>query len=230
MDAADQSPYLDLVFEGLVALDDSGRVRPACAARWEWSHDRRSVRFRLKSGLAYANGQPIRARDFVHGVSRLFRAGALRSPGAPQFASLDHALVQGARGAKQAPPLGIAAPDDSTVVITLAWPDASLLEKLAQPRYAIPVPESADAHLAAAYGSAPATDGPYALVHVGRDTLLFVRNPHYALGGTRGGADTIQVFTNRQPRQAMLGSRTRAWTSSCRHRSSTPTALRARRT
>jgi ABC-type transport system substrate-binding protein len=40
---------------------------------------------------------------------------------------------------------------------------------------------------------------------VGRDTLLFVRNPHYALGGARGGADTIQVFTNRQPRQAMLG-------------------------
>src|SRR5690349_4009815 len=55
--APGQSPYLDLLFEGLVALDDSGRVRPACAARWEWTRNRRTVRFRLKPGIAYANGR-----------------------------------------------------------------------------------------------------------------------------------------------------------------------------
>ena len=204
------TPYLDLVFEGLVAFDDSGRVTPACAAAYAVSDDGCTWRFALRPGLRYADGSRVAAQDFAYGLARLFRAGALRSPGAPQFAALEGALDQGTR---RAPPLGASAPDSASVVLRLAWPDPHLLEKLAQPRYGIPVPESAATRLGASYGAFPATNGPYALARVGRDTVLFVRNPHYDPGladralaeAARGYPDTIRVLTNRTARQSLLG-------------------------
>jgi peptide/nickel transport system substrate-binding protein len=204
------TPYLDLVFEGLVAFDDSGRVQPACAAAYAVSDDGRTWRFALRPGLRYADGSRVAARDFAYGLARLFRAGALRSPGAPQFVALEGALDQGTR---RAPPLGAWAPDSLTVVLRLAWPDLHLLEKLAQPCYAIPVPESAAARLGPSYGAFPATNGPYAIARVGRDTVLFVRNRYYDPGfadraeaeAARGYPDTIRVLTNRTARQTLLG-------------------------
>ena len=175
----EDDPYLGLLYEGLVAFDDSGRVRPACAAMPVVSRDGRTYRFKLRPNLTYADGTPLAAEDFAHGIRRLFRPGALRSPGAPQFAALVGALQQGTRNA---PPLGVEATSKEELVLRLAWPDPHLLEKLAQPRYAIPVPESAAARLGASYGAFPRTNGAYRVARAGRDTLLFVRNLHYDPG------------------------------------------------
>src|SRR5262245_31938214 len=41
------TPYLRLLYEGLVAFDDSGEVRPAAAARWTESGDGLTWRFEL---------------------------------------------------------------------------------------------------------------------------------------------------------------------------------------
>src|SRR5690349_13174789 len=69
----EDDPYLGLLFEGLVAFDDSGRVRAACADLPEVSADGRTYRFKLRPGLTYADGDTVRAGDFVHGIRRLFR-------------------------------------------------------------------------------------------------------------------------------------------------------------
>jgi len=206
----EDDPYLALLFEGLVAFDDSGRVRPACAFLPEVSADGRTYRFKLRPDLTYADGTPLVAADFAHGIRRLFRPGAQRSPGAPQFAALAGAFQQGTRNA---PPLGVEAPSTGELVFHLAWPDPHLLEKLAQPRYAIPVPESAAATLGSSYGAFPRTNGAYRIARVGRDTLLFLRNRHYDAGlddpletrAQRGYPDTIRVLTNRTARQSLLG-------------------------
>jgi ABC-type transport system substrate-binding protein len=212
------TPYLRLLYEGLVAFDDSGHVRPAAAERWEWSEDGRALRFTLRPNLRYASGAPVVAADFAHGLARLFRTGALRSPGAPQFAALEGALRAGARGA---PALGVEAPDARTLVLRLAWRDPALLEKLAQPRYAIPVPAAADSVAGAAYGARPETNGPYALAAGTRNNVVFVRNPGFAAGhapardatpaeraahaAEAGWPDTIVVATNLPARRALLG-------------------------
>ena len=211
------TPYLRLLYEGLVAFDDSGEVRPAAAARWTESGDGLTWTFELRRGLRYASGRPVVAADFAHGFQRLFRSGALRSPGAPQFAALRGALRAGVRGA---PPLGVEAPDASTVVLHLAWRDPFLLEKLAQPRYAIPVPaESDSASGVESYGARPETNGPYALAPGAKNLVRFVRNPHFAeaLRGGEGEAgmreraaisgfpDTIVVLTGVPARRALLG-------------------------
>ena len=192
--------YLGLVYEGLVAFDDSGLVRGACADLPSVSADGRTYRFKLRPGLTYADGSKIVAGDFVNGITRLFRPGDRRSPGAPQFAALENAFRQ---GMKNPPPLGVSAPQPDLVVLKLAWPDPHLLEKLAQPRYGIPVPAD----------GVPKTNGAYRIARAGRDTVLFLRNDNYDPGlddplaavAQRGYPDTIRVLTNRIARQVLLG-------------------------
>ncbi len=195
----EQTPYLRLVYEGLVAFDDSGRVVPACAERWQVSDGGRTVRFELRPGLRDARGVAIGAEDFARGLVRLFRTGALRSPGAPQFVALAGALQQGIR---RAPPLGVEAPDARTLVLRLAWPDPFLLEKLAQPRYALPLRDSASVE----------TNGPYRLERAA-GAYVFVRDPAWGAGLAAtdarrlraGTLDTIRVLTGLPARRALLG-------------------------
>ncbi|MEO6462142.1 MAG: ABC transporter substrate-binding protein [Candidatus Eisenbacteria bacterium] len=194
-----QSPFLRLVYEGLVAFDDSGRVVPACARAWQVSNGGQTIRFELHEGLVAADGTPVTAEDFKRGIERLFRPGPLRSPGAPQFVALEGALGQGRR---DAPPLGIDAPDARTLVLRLAWPDPFLLEKLAQPRFVVP----------ASAGGEPRPNGPYRLVREG-DGYVFVRDEGHraSLGrddarrARAGVLDTIRVLTGIPARRALLG-------------------------
>ena len=194
-----QTPYLRLLHEGLVAFDDSGRVVPACAERWQVVDGGRTIRFELRPGLRDAQGTPVTAEDFARGFARLFRPGAARSPGAPQFAALAGALEQGTR---RAPRLGVEAPDARTLVLRLAWPDPFLLEKLAQPRYALPAADSATTR----------TNGPYRLERI-EGAYLFVRDPAWGdgLGADdarrlrAGTLDTIRVLTGVTARRALLG-------------------------
>ncbi len=194
-----QSPFLRLVHEGLVAFDDSGRVVPACARAWQLSDGGRTIRFELHESLRAADGSPVTADDFKRGFERLFRPGELRSPGAPQFVALEGALAQGRRGA---PPLGIDAPDARTLVLRLAWPDPFLLEKLAQPRFVVPASEDGE----------PRPNGPYRLVReVG--AYVFVRDPAHRASLAKddprraraGTLDTIRVLTGIPARRALLG-------------------------
>src|SRR6185503_10781580 len=53
------------VFEGLTAFDASSNPQPALAESWSVSDDGREITFRLRPGLVYSDGQPIRAQDVV---------------------------------------------------------------------------------------------------------------------------------------------------------------------
>jgi ABC-type transport system substrate-binding protein len=195
----EQTPFLRLVYEGLVAFDDSGRVVGACARDWQVSDGGRTIRFELRRGLVAADGRPVTAEDFERGFERLFLPGIHRSPGAPQFAAIEGALEQGTR---RPPPLGIDAPDARTLVVRLAWPDPFLLEKLAQPRFVLP----------AGLDLAPRPNGEYRLARDGT-AYVFVRDrgwraalePDDPRRGRSGGLDTIRVLTGVTARRALLG-------------------------
>lgn len=194
-----QTPFLRLVYEGLLAFDDSGRVTGACARRWESSDGGRTLRFELRPGLFAADGAPVTAGDFRRGIERLFLPGVHRSPGAPQFAALAGALEQGTR---RPPPLGIETPDERTLVLRLAWPDPFLLEKLAQPRFVLP----------AGIDLAARPNGEYRLVRE-PSGYAFVRNPAWRAAleeddprrARPAGPDTVRVLTGVTSRRALLG-------------------------
>src|SRR5882757_5888862 len=110
------------LFEGLCALDEqSSAPAPGAAERWESSPDGLTWTFHLRAGLQWSNGEPLIADDFVQSWRRNL---------APTFASAYAYLLFPIKNAeaynsgKLTDPaaLGLATPDDRTVVITLERP------------------------------------------------------------------------------------------------------------
>jgi oligopeptide transport system substrate-binding protein len=119
------------LFEGLTAIGPDGSVVPGAAKSWTVSTDGLEYTFRLREGLRWSNGDPLRASDFVAGMRRLVDP-ATASPYAQVFEPVVNAaaIVLG-----EQPPetLGVSAPDDRTVVLRLRNPAPYLLGLLAQP-------------------------------------------------------------------------------------------------
>ena len=124
---------LHAVQRGLLYLDKDGKVIPELAKDLPVvSADGKTLTFTLKDGLKYSNGDPIVAGDFVYSIKRTLdpRLAAPYSYVLTEMAGAD-ALIALA-GAKTPPTdaevkalmdkVGVAAPDDKTVVVTLATP------------------------------------------------------------------------------------------------------------
>jgi oligopeptide transport system substrate-binding protein len=124
------------LFEGLTVPDARTlEPRPAQAARWETSGDGLTWTFHLRSGLVWSDGTPLTARDFAWSWRRvLLPATASRN------ANLLH-VIAGAEAfaAGDTASLGLAAPDDTTLVVRLARPVPHFLHLLACPAW-LPVP------------------------------------------------------------------------------------------
>jgi peptide/nickel transport system substrate-binding protein len=61
--------FLNHVYEGLVRYNDELKVEPALAASWEFIEPTR-VRFHLREGVAFHNGNPLTADDVVASILR----------------------------------------------------------------------------------------------------------------------------------------------------------------
>lgn len=112
------------LFAGLAVTDAAGRVVPGCASAWSTSADGRTWTFKLRKGLAWSDGKPLDARDFVFTLRRYLSP----ETGAAQATRLDS--IVGARevrfGRKPPETLGVVAPDPLTLVIRLEHPDVEL--------------------------------------------------------------------------------------------------------
>ncbi len=119
--------FARLVFEGLTTADPRTlEPRPGQAYRWQVSADGLVYTFHLRPRLAWADSTPLTARDFLYSWRRVLD---------PATASRNASLLYAIRGAEDfnkgvsadASKLGLAAPDDSTFVVTLATPTAYFL-------------------------------------------------------------------------------------------------------
>lgn len=59
------------VYEGLVKLDDEGRIVPLLAKDWTVSPDRRTYTFTLRRGVTFSNGKPFTAEDAAFSIKRV---------------------------------------------------------------------------------------------------------------------------------------------------------------
>ncbi len=131
--------------------------------------------FRLRRGIRYSDGRPLRAGDFRHAIERLFRVG---SQGADYFSG-----VVGSDACRRRPATcdlsrGIRT-DDATgsVVFRLTAPDPDFLYKLTPYTYAVPVPPGTpDRDVRST--PVPGT-GPYRLLPWHGSTITFERNPFF---------------------------------------------------
>lgn len=117
------------------------RVVPALAEEMpDISNGGRVYEFRLRKGLRYSDGKPVRAGDFAYAIRRLY---LLDSVGAPLFDDVVGANVAAARRGSIS---GIETDDYSrSVTVRLTRPSASFINALAS-LFAAPVPRSTPSH------------------------------------------------------------------------------------
>jgi oligopeptide transport system substrate-binding protein len=119
------------LFECLTRLDKDAAPAPGAAESWAASDDGLVYTFRLRPNLRWSDGKPVVARHFVAGLRRLVNPET-----ASQYAQVVDVILNAPdviTGKKPVDTLGVAAPDDHTVVITLSAPAPYLPALLAHP-------------------------------------------------------------------------------------------------
>jgi peptide/nickel transport system substrate-binding protein len=139
------------------------------------SQDRRTYMLRLRPGLVYSDGSPVRAGDFEHAIKRVLNMG---SPGAPFYENIAGARPFSTRGDPKADLPGIQT-DDRTrkIVIRLERPYAAFDHILAL-TLATPVPR--DTPFEPTTTDPPPSTGPFTITRSepNREFVL-ERNPKF---------------------------------------------------
>lgn len=161
------------LYNGLVKMDDSLRIRPSLAKRWYIDPGGREYTFHLRTDVFFhddacfpgGNGRKMVAQDVVFSLQRLSVTGS----GAWIMTS-----VAGESGDKS-----IRAVDDSTVMIELKAPYRQFLQLLANPHCGILAPESVTAY-GADVGFHPVGTGPFFLIRwVENEKMVLRKNERY---------------------------------------------------
>jgi ABC-type oligopeptide transport system substrate-binding subunit len=165
------------VFEGLTAFDGSGNAQPALAESWSVSDDGRAITFQLRPGLLYSDGQPIRAQDVADSWL------ALLDPARPSPLATLLSDISGANeylsGAGSREEVGLHAPSDVTLEVSLRRPATYFIAVTASPSLGV-VPPSQLGNL----DSSPPTvvSGGYLPEIAGPGVIHLTGNPYYWAG------------------------------------------------
>ncbi len=167
------------LFEGLTTEGPNNEIVPGQAESWTISPDGLTWTFHLRQDLLWSDGVRVTAADFVAGARRLVDPAT--AAGIPDWGLKLRNARRILSGAAPVNELGIAAPDDRTVVISLSEP-SPLIPYLFSQTPLMPVPR----HVLAAAGrewSAPGTmvsNGPYMLgAWLPYEMVRIVRNPRF---------------------------------------------------
>jgi ABC-type transport system substrate-binding protein/DNA-binding SARP family transcriptional activator len=154
---------------GLQLVPDLALTPPTIAS------DRRTYSFRLRPGIRYSDGRPLRAGDFRRAIERLF---ALESPAAGYFDRLVGARACAtSRTRRCSLPRAIVTDDRArTVTFHLSAPDPDFPFKLTVGGFTAPMPPGTPMRRVDA--GIPGT-GPYRVVEADRAHVRYERNPRF---------------------------------------------------
>ena len=163
------------MFEPLVRTH-AGELMPGMAESWEISEDGKMYTFHLRDAK-WSDGKPVTGSDFVHAFVRMFQI----CPASPIY---DDILNGAQLRAGEVPPaeLGVQAPDDKTVVITLKNP-APYFFGLIGSSFGSPGREDLAQKFGDGYGATTeslVSCGPFILTEwKHEDMLILEKNPDY---------------------------------------------------
>ena len=179
-DEAPAPEYTGLAYDGLVAYDHTAGANGAllvpdlALSLPEATDDGRTYVFRLRPGMRYSDGRPLRASDFSRAILRLFR---VRSPVLGSFTDLVGGQACERDWAHCRLPRGVVT-DDATRTVTfhLTAADPDFLFKLAS-GLVVPIPLGTPMR---DIGSTPLPGtGPYRIAQDTKQEIRFVRNTRF---------------------------------------------------
>lgn len=121
---------LSSLYEGLVTLDEETfQARPGAAERWTVSADGLVYTFHLRRGAQWSNGDALTARDFLFSLRRAL-SPTLGSEYKDALFPVKNAEAYARGRVTDFAAVGVRAPDEFTLEITLAQPTAYFLTVL----------------------------------------------------------------------------------------------------
>ena len=199
---AQSSAVINQLFESLTAVDPSLELRPALAESWRIEEDGRRIVFRLRPGLRFSDGTPLRAADVVRSWLRVI------DPARPSPLATLMLDVRGARdyvaGEGAAGEVGLTADDAANgVVVEMQHPAADFPAIVAGSTFGV-VPPGVDDRSTLEPGNAFVGSGGYRAVSANPTSIVLEANPEYwagrpalaniALVTDLGGASPVAAF------------------------------------
>jgi oligopeptide transport system substrate-binding protein len=165
--------------EGLTTLDQHAEVAPGVAASWSVSGDGLTYHFQLRSDARWSNGDAVVAGDFVAALRRLVDPAT--GSGYAQYIDVISNADDIVAGKKPPDALGVSAPDDGTLIVTLANPAPYLPTLMSHPSTCPLHSPTLRAHPEGfARAGIMVSNGAFVLAEwVPGDHILLNRNPHY---------------------------------------------------
>ena len=153
------------VLEGLVRFDPQGRLQPALAERWERIDDR-TMRFHLRKGVFFHDGEPFDGRSVKTSLER-YVDPATRYPGLGFVNTIERVDVV----------------DDHTVDVVTRGPDGLLLNRLAAFGHILP-PDYYAKVGPEGFSRRPVGTGAFEFVRWDRGKeIVLAANPRYWMPG-----------------------------------------------
>jgi peptide/nickel transport system substrate-binding protein len=138
---ANQSPYLQAVYDTILQADPSGKIEPDLATQWKWNSSRTKLTLTLRNGVDFSDGTPVNAAAVAKALTR-FRDGT--SEDATHLADMKSATATNAK----------------TVVVTLKAADPAFEHYLTQDAGLVGAPSM---YSSANAKTTPVGSGPYVL-------------------------------------------------------------------
>lgn len=184
------------LFETLVGIDEqTARLKPGVATRWERTGDCGQWTFHLADNSVFSNGEVVDAEAFIRGWTRT-ADGRSASDVAYHMAGIEGFEALHGTDDKPEPTArtfsGLSAPDARTLVVRLSSPDCEFDKKTLLIAFS-PVPKSAGAADNRAFNDEPIGNGPFKMK--GRwnhdKSITLVRNDLYR--GDRPQIDRVEI-------------------------------------
>ena len=117
---------IENIMDGLAAFDEKYEPAPALARSWRVSEDGRTYTFKIREDVLWTDGVPLRAGDFLYSWKRILNPETAGSYAYFLF-DIKNARKFNSGEIKDFSKVGIKAPDERTLVVTLERPRAYFL-------------------------------------------------------------------------------------------------------
>jgi len=178
---------INTLFEGLTVLDEeTTQPLPAAAESWETSDDGLVWTFHLREGLMWSNGDSLVADDFIQAWQRALNP-AFAADNAWYLFAIKNAEAFNAGKLTDPTALGITAPNDRTIILTLEQPTPYLPALVSLPAWFPLNPRAMEKFGAMTQRATPWTragnlvsNGAYQLTEwKPDDRIVLSKNPHH---------------------------------------------------
>ena len=174
---------INMVFTGLVGLDDNGNVIGQLASSWDVSSDHLTYTFHMRSGLKFSDGSPLTSTDVAYSINRALDPATKSGTGPYYLRYVKDATAFNTGKIKTMIGDSIKIIDPSTISITAASPVPFFLDSLTYPCSFV-----LEKSLVDKYGNSGFTDhleegggdGPYKVQsYTHSQQIVFTPNPDY---------------------------------------------------